>query len=96
MTLSANLDRAEATLDALMQSVVCPDVSCSLTRTCEESLISQEVGWRNGSLRIVMILTDAGFKTALDGKVGSGYVSFLKTKPSYNTTHTHTLFNPYG
>ena len=31
--------------------------------------LSQEVGWRDGSLRIVMILTDAGFKTALDGKV---------------------------
>ena len=29
----------------------------------------QEVGWRNGSLRIVMVLTDAGFKTALDGRV---------------------------
>ena len=31
--------------------------------------LPQEVGWRDGSLRIVMILTDAGFKTALDGKV---------------------------
>ena len=29
----------------------------------------QNVGWRDGSLRIVLILTDAGFKTALDGKV---------------------------
>ena len=56
MTLSANLDAPEATLDALMQSAVCPDVSCSLKRTCEESLISQEMGWRDGSLRIVMIL----------------------------------------
>ena len=74
MTLRDNLDAPEATLDALMQSVVCPNVSCSLVRTCEESLISQEVRWRNGSLRIVMVLTDAGFKTALDGKVGSGYL----------------------
>ena len=32
-------------------------------------LILQEVGWRDGSLRIIMILTNAGFKTALDGKV---------------------------
>ena len=31
--------------------------------------IPQNVGWRDGSLRIVLILTDAGFKTALDGKV---------------------------
>ena len=30
---------------------------------------SQDVGWRNDSLRMVMVLTDAGFKTALDGKV---------------------------
>ena len=74
MTVSANLDAPEATLDALMQSAVCLDVSCCLTRTCEESLISQEVGWRDGSLRIVMVLTDTGFKTALDGKVGSGYL----------------------
>ena len=31
--------------------------------------ILQEVGWRDGSLRIAMVLTDAGFKAALDGKV---------------------------
>ena len=39
MTVSGNLDSLEATLDALMQSAVCLDVSCSLTRTCEECLI---------------------------------------------------------
>ena len=33
--------------------------------------VPQNVAWRNNSLRIVMILTDAGFKTALDGKVVS-------------------------
>ena len=27
------------------------------------------MGWRTESLRIVLVLTDAGFKTALDGKV---------------------------
>ena len=32
-------------------------------------VLPQEVGWRNDSQRIVMVLTDAGFKTALDGKV---------------------------
>ena len=31
--------------------------------------VPQEVGWRDDSLRMVMVLTDAGFKTALDGKV---------------------------
>ena len=82
MTLSGSLDAPEATLDALMQSAVCLDVSGSPRRTCEWSLISQEVGWRDGSLRIVMILTDAGFKTALDGKVVvSAYL-----------THTLSLF----
>ena len=30
MTLSANLDAPESTLDALMQSVVCPDVRLAL------------------------------------------------------------------
>ena len=34
MTLSGNIDAPEATLDALMQAVVCLDVSCSLTITC--------------------------------------------------------------
>ncbi|CAI8031491.1 Integrin beta-6 [Geodia barretti] len=53
VTIRGNLDAPEAPLEALLQSVVCLD----------------EVGWRNGSLRIVMILTDAGFKTALDGRV---------------------------
>ena len=32
---------------------------------------------------MVMVLTDAGFKTALDGKVGSVY--------THTHTHTHTL-----
>ena len=27
------------------------------------------MGWRDDSLRMVVVLTDAGFKTALDGKV---------------------------
>ena len=85
MTLSGNLDTPEATLDALMQSAVCPDVSFSLSRTCEESLVSQEVGWRDGSLRMVIVLSDADFKTALDGKAGSAY---LHTHPQ---THTHSL-----
>ena len=91
MTLSGSLDAPEATLDALIQSVVCRDVSCSLIKTCEESLISQEVGWRNGSLRIVMIFTDAGFKTALDGKVGSGYVSLPLTTTNFLQHHSLSL-----
>ena len=49
-------------------------VQCSdrtiLVRVCfSPFVIPQEVGWRDGSLRIVMVLTDAGFKTALDGRV---------------------------
>ncbi|CAI8030406.1 Integrin beta-2 [Geodia barretti] len=55
VTIRGNLDAPEATLEALLQSVVCLD----------------EVGWRNGSLRIVMVLTDAGFKTALDGRIAA-------------------------
>ncbi|CAI8050319.1 Integrin beta-6, partial [Geodia barretti] len=55
VTIRGNLDVPEATLEALLQSVVCLD----------------EVGWRNGSLRIVMVLTDAGFKTALDGRAAA-------------------------
>jgi hypothetical protein len=53
--IRGNLDSPEATLEALQQAVVC----------------SENVAWRNNSLRIVMILTDAGFKTALDGKVAA-------------------------
>ena len=36
---------------------------------CITFCVPQEVGWRDDSLRMVMVLTDAGFKTALDGKV---------------------------
>ena len=35
MTVTNNLDSPEATLDALMQSAVCLDVSGPLKRTCE-------------------------------------------------------------
>jgi protocadherin alpha len=54
-TIRGNLDAPEATLEALLQTVAC----------------RENMGWRNGSLRIVMVLTDAGFKTALDGKVAT-------------------------
>ena len=69
MTLRGNLDAPEAALDALLQSAVCLEVSWSLMWAKILVFIPQNVGWRDGSLRIVMILTDAGFKTALDGKV---------------------------
>ena len=36
------------------------------------------MGWRDGSLKIVMVLTDAGFKTALDGKVAIIYSGALE------------------
>ena len=70
MTLRGNLDTPEAALDALLQSVVCIEVGRSYSGINRDfSIIPQNVGWRDGSLRIVLILTDAGFKTALDGKV---------------------------
>ena len=70
MTLRGNLDTPEAALDALLQSVVCIEVGRSCSGINRDfSIIPQYVGWRDGSLRIVLILTDAGFKTALDGKV---------------------------
>ena len=50
----------------------------------------QEIGWRNGSLRIVLVITDAGFKTALDGKVR--YTSTVKYTYVYDIKYiTSTL-----
>ena len=65
--MSGNLDTPEAALDVLLQSVVCIEVGRSCSGINRD--FPQNVGWRDGSLRIVLILTDAGFKTALDGKV---------------------------
>ena len=51
--LATNVDRPESTLDALMQAVVCKG----------------RLGWRPHSRKMVVIATDQGFHTALDGKL---------------------------
>jgi integrin beta 1 len=51
--VSGNLDAPEGGLDALMQAI-----------TCEK-----EIGWRNGSRRLIVFSTDAGFHFAGDGKL---------------------------
>ena len=51
--LANNVDRPESTLDALMQAIVC----------------KARLGWRPDSRKIVVIATDQGFHSALDGKL---------------------------
>ncbi|CAH2233547.1 jg13181 [Pararge aegeria aegeria] len=50
--IGSNNDIPEATLDALMQAMVCEN----------------HIGWRNGSHRIILVGTDANYHSAYDGK----------------------------
>jgi integrin beta 1 len=52
--VTANLDNAEAQLDALVQSITCGD----------------RIGWSAHSRKIVILLTDGSIHTAGDGKLG--------------------------
>lgn len=51
--ISGNLDAPEGGFDAIMQSIVCP----------------AEIGWRDGSRKLIVFSTDSGFHYAGDGKV---------------------------
>lgn len=52
-----NLDDPEAGLDALMQAMTCIN----------------EVGWRNNSRRIIVLITDSTYHSAGDGKMVGAY-----------------------
>ncbi|CAB4059723.1 ITGB1 [Lepeophtheirus salmonis] len=52
--LIGNIDHPEATLDGIMQALVC----------------TEEIGWRKNSIKLLIIITDAGFHIAGDGKLG--------------------------
>lgn len=53
-SVTANLDNAEAQLEALVQAIAC----------------GAEVGWSTQSRKIVILLTDGLMHTAGDGKLG--------------------------
>ncbi|XP_026495525.2 integrin beta-nu [Vanessa tameamea] len=53
-SVTANLDNAEAQLDALVQAITC----------------AKEIGWSPHSRKIVILLSDGLFHTAGDGKLG--------------------------
>lgn len=52
--MTANLDNAEAQLDALVQAITC----------------DKEVGWSPHSRKIIILLSDGLFHTAGDGRLG--------------------------
>lgn len=52
--VSSNLDKPEGGFDALMQAVVC----------------KKEIGWRNGSRKLIVFSTDDIYHLAGDGKLG--------------------------
>lgn len=52
--ISGNLDAPEGGFDAIMQSIVCPDV----------------IGWRQGARKLLVFSTDSSFHYAGDGKLG--------------------------
>lgn len=72
-SISGNLDFPEGGMDALMQVLVCGDVSWCCDFCCHSNscmvLVLQSIGWRAGARRIVVMATDAGFHFAGDGKV---------------------------
>lgn len=53
--MTANLDNAEAQLDALVQVISCGD----------------KIGWATQSRKIVILLSDGLMHTAGDGKLGN-------------------------
>lgn len=53
-SVTANLDNAEAQLDALVQVIACGD----------------KIGWATHSRKIVILLSDGLMHTAGDGKLG--------------------------
>lgn len=56
-SVTANLDNAEAQLDALVQVISCGD----------------KIGWGSHSRKIVILLSDGLMHTAGDGKLGKFY-----------------------
>ncbi|KAI8490708.1 neuregulin binding [Branchiostoma belcheri] len=52
--ISGNIDAAEGLLDALMQATVC----------------QEQIGWREDAARVILVLTDAPFHWAGDGRLG--------------------------
>ncbi|XP_035671816.1 uncharacterized protein LOC118412872 isoform X1 [Branchiostoma floridae] len=52
--ISGNIDTAEGLLDALMQATVC----------------KEQIGWRHDAARLILVLTDAPFHWAGDGRLG--------------------------
>lgn len=53
-SVTANLDNAEAQLDALVQAITC----------------DKQVGWSSHSRKIIILLSDGLLHTAGDGKLG--------------------------
>jgi len=58
-----NIDNPEGSLDALMQILLC----------------KSEIGWRNGTTHIVILITDATFHTAGDGLLGGTWKPYQHT-----------------
>ena len=68
MIISTNVDDPEGTFDAMLQAVLCPEVSFTLQHS-SLYLYPQVVGWRTNARKILMVLTDDVLHSAGDGRV---------------------------